>query len=313
MVFLLDEILTDIFLSLSHKNGGSKNIEKFMLSGRQQFEIFLNYFRQTNSVCVKPNCFELYVKEKYWTFSYNFKFASFISNIAANSIRIMKIEFNQESIVLDNLLINGLTEVYLNGDISEKYLDQLHSITTLNLVGFQRCKIRFKDLVLIRSVGTKLSLIIDFQEIIKENSQNTSFPTVQDLSLKGRFLSSDITSESLKIFHNNVFKIFPNLQNISVYYTTVNASWLDIFKLMNIIEPNIFDNIVTNAVGEIRFDYSEWNILLSEVNDKINENINAETERNDSILKRTIAINENLNFIFSLYFRRTERRRRRFK
>lgn len=91
------------------------------------------------------------------------------------------------------------------------------------------------------------------------------FPNVQDLALQGRYMPSDVTLESLKQFYTNIFTIFPQMQKLSACYTTANSSWQEIFNIMNSLTYDIFANIVTNAVGEIRFDYSEWNILLPEV------------------------------------------------
>lgn len=69
MVSLLDETLTEILISLSDDDCAettAKNVEKFMLSGIQPFDIAANYFKVANEAFIKPKCFGLvsFIKAK---------------------------------------------------------------------------------------------------------------------------------------------------------------------------------------------------------------------------------------------------------
>uniref|UniRef100_A0A914QH11 Uncharacterized protein n=1 Tax=Panagrolaimus davidi TaxID=227884 RepID=A0A914QH11_9BILA len=140
------EILEDIFNEIMTSNTlmyfwfdsrKGKNIEKFMASGRQPFNIALNYFSKINTVDIWRNETRLYMNdEKICQFIYGF-FVFLKPVLYAIRPSIKKFVCNDNVVfididmIFDALIHEGIDHVCMRKKIPEKILTKLCQITSI--------------------------------------------------------------------------------------------------------------------------------------------------------------------------------------
>uniref|UniRef100_A0A914QJM7 Uncharacterized protein n=1 Tax=Panagrolaimus davidi TaxID=227884 RepID=A0A914QJM7_9BILA len=139
------EILEDIFNEIMTSNTlmyfcfdsrKAKNIEKFMASGRQPFNIALNYFTRINSVDIWRNEIGLYTNNEHIC-QFIYGFFVFLKPVLYAIGSIKKFVCNDDvvyidiNMILDAFIHEGIEHVRVSKKIPEKILTKLCQITTI--------------------------------------------------------------------------------------------------------------------------------------------------------------------------------------
>uniref|UniRef100_A0AC35FUW5 Uncharacterized protein n=1 Tax=Panagrolaimus sp. PS1159 TaxID=55785 RepID=A0AC35FUW5_9BILA len=278
------EILEEIFVKIMTGNSymcswsdsrKEKNIEIFMASGRQPFNIALNYFTRVNRVEIGSNIIFLHMNDEDIC-CFTFGFFAFLKPVLYAIGPSIKHFFSFEDpvgayvdMIFDALIHEGIEHVCVRKNIPEKSLSKLCQITSIISGPFT-----YSHLPLIRSKSPAFGFDTDFKELIKEKPENFSMPWVKDLLISSNYELSDFTAESVEYFVKCISEIFPNIEELYIEFKPSNPTWKSAYGIMKILEPHLFKSIPLSVKGGIEMVlYLEEMESLNEI-DKLTEGDN---------------------------------------
>uniref|UniRef100_A0A914PUP3 Uncharacterized protein n=1 Tax=Panagrolaimus davidi TaxID=227884 RepID=A0A914PUP3_9BILA len=162
----------------------NKVIERFMLSGSQQYICALNYFLLIDKVIVFEERMSIYIKRKpiHWN-EYNSRdsiyncslFKPILKAIASSEteVSIQSLpEGNLGDEIFEALIQEGVKDVFFLSKPFEKHFLHLCNITTITRFS---CPLNYSDLSLLKSKPRNFKNKVDFKEIFQTKSEKYIF------------------------------------------------------------------------------------------------------------------------------------------
>uniref|UniRef100_A0A914YSR7 DUF38 domain-containing protein n=1 Tax=Panagrolaimus superbus TaxID=310955 RepID=A0A914YSR7_9BILA len=320
---IIEEVLREVFLELLGNDlENAKHIEKFMLSGKEAFEVAINFFSTAKRVTIIKNDFLiLFPSGHHHVMLYDCVVLKPILNAIAESLELL--EFRKrpigsgENVVYDTLIREGLKNIYFYAghEVPANYMEKIRNLKSLENVAFEG-DLSISDLSFMRpSPNSKIAVCANFADIISQNFDNVCYPGVESLEIKGNFHCSIETVEFIPDFITKIFKIFPNLENFNVLYANLlepptgvrlyfsykpQDSWQNILATMKRINLEMFANLPKNVKGSFHFQCIGNNNESVNIADKI---VDKEEYRfAPNFIEKHFFINENMEFKFSTMF-----------
>uniref|UniRef100_A0A914R764 Uncharacterized protein n=1 Tax=Panagrolaimus davidi TaxID=227884 RepID=A0A914R764_9BILA len=301
------EILEDIFIEIMNRKislsselkSKEQNIERFMASGRQPFNIALNYFTRINRVDIWTNIILLWMNNEYIC-DFTFELFVFLKPVLYAIESIKKFVFCDAvgvdvDMIFDALIHEGIEYVRVEKKRPEKSLTKLCKINSIkDLSGF----FTYSHLPLICSKSPAFGFYTDFKELIKQKPEKFSMPWVKDLLISSNYEIPGFTKNSTQLFSKRISQIFPNLETINIYFHCINPTWESVYEKMKIIKPNWFKNLSENVKGKIRI-YERFDEVERE---EWHRPIERFHKFDSYIAGRAFFIHQNLELDFSLQF-----------
>uniref|UniRef100_A0A914PWM3 FTH domain-containing protein n=1 Tax=Panagrolaimus davidi TaxID=227884 RepID=A0A914PWM3_9BILA len=273
MPVLNGEILEDILVELLEGcNTSPNNLQKFMVSGRQPFNIALKYFER---VIYGVEFFENDIRittakriNKIYRIRYDFYFIKpFLCAIGDGVKKLIITRYFPEepmaSIVMERLTGTRLKEVHYSNDISPKFYQRLNHFD--KSAKFSFCSIN--DLKIISAIPLSCKSLeifaCNFERLFHGNVNIKPFSLIEEFCIRGDFDIGKFDENDIKQMSNFISTKFPNLKHVKIEFENVYYCEDSNSKYKTIaFQPTLFSGIPTNVHGSIKFLFKKIVVVM---------------------------------------------------
>uniref|UniRef100_A0AC34GRB5 Uncharacterized protein n=1 Tax=Panagrolaimus sp. ES5 TaxID=591445 RepID=A0AC34GRB5_9BILA len=282
---LIAEILREVFIELLGNDlENAKYIEKFMLSGKEAFEVAIKFFSTAKRVTVMKNDFlVLFPSGQHHVMLYDCVVLKPILKAMAKSLELF--EFRKrpigagENIVYDTLITEGLKSIYFYAghEVPAIYINKIKILKSVENVAFEG-DLSISDLSIIRPPPcSKIAICVNFADIVSQNFDNVCYPGVKNL------------------------EISEPPAGVRLYFSyQPQDSWQNILETMERTNREMFANFPPNVKGSFHFQCIGKNNDNVNIADKI---VDKEEYRfAPNFIEKLFFIHDNMEFKFSSMF-----------
>uniref|UniRef100_A0A914QGK2 DUF38 domain-containing protein n=1 Tax=Panagrolaimus davidi TaxID=227884 RepID=A0A914QGK2_9BILA len=250
------DILEEIFLE-SIKVDTTQNLEKFMLSGKNPFNIVLRFFSKTQHIDLEPDYFGLWVKEENYQILHNFAFLKPLLEVIPQTIVQLNIGENADicrgTKFFESFIRKDMKALVLDEKLPQDYDEIIHAKTSVEEVIFQY-DAKYEDLLIVPFSCKKFTVYMNFEEMTKKRTKSIVLPSVETLIIINEFIFDELPSEKMELFVKFILETFPNLKSFNTHFSCSEICIFEtIFKMEIGLDTSMYALIPKHVKGIIRF------------------------------------------------------------